>query len=390
MLGGVLKETTAGFAATWCEEETGQVVGSTFSGTVCWAPRKPWAIKFSGDGFEGVIRCGECQGCLEFDRRRLADRLHRKYTKPKSGPNAQGQMSRKAEELIGRSAGPHLFVVRIWTKLLDQSALSHRLHRRRGIELEPGFFRLGDQSFALLSRGQTRINQVLKSLRLKYRIERVRLSRRRRAWRVVTAGVNIAREVYGEQVKRWYVRGLPPAEKKSWEVERHAMQKPWTRASGARARTANKLILVPPSVWRLRSSDRRVLRREFAAARSPEGIERVMGLVAHALAGRSRQSNLIEPPAGRLTREQVQAWYARMAQQKRVASASEPLPNPISLPSEGGGYVSSGHTSGNDPPGEDPGAALDRGEAWIRARKKRLLDEQIARFLEAGRRGAKS
>ena len=280
-------------------------------------------------------------------------------------------------------------MIRIWTQLADQAALSHKLHRRRGLELEPGFFRLGNKSLALLSREMTSIKSILKQLGLEHRIERVRLNRKRRAWRVITAGVLIARDVYGEQVKRWYVRGLPPAEKNSWEVDKHAIQKPWQRATGARARTLRKLILVPPAVWRLRRADRSALRREFASATSPEGVERVMGLVADALASKSQ--SLFNRAADRplLEASAVREFYAAMAKRKGVASVSEPPPRSNSPPSEGGGYVSSVHSPLKDRPGETLAEALAREKRERRERERRAMDDQIKHFLELGKRVGK-
>ena len=384
-----MRETAQAFGATWRDQATGEVVGTTWGGTMCWWPRRPWAIKFAGDGFEGVVRCGQCPGCLEFDRRRLADRLHVKYSPVPGTPFGKSGAAPPASGNRLRTSVAHLFVIRIWAPLADHAALSHKLHRRRGLELEPGFFRLGSRSFALLSREMTHIRAILRSLGLEHRIEAVRMRRRRRAWRVITAGVLVAREVYGEQVKRWYAPGLPPAAKQSWEVEKHAMEKPWHRTSGARARRSGSVVLVPPEVWRLRPTERRLLRREYASATSPEGVERVMGLVAAALAGQTRQFNLIEPAEGRLSREQVQAWYQEMAR-KRKARTDSPSPSGSdSPPAEGGGYVSSVHSSGADPPGESAIELAERQRREREERERRKTQDQIARFLALGKRVGK-
>jgi len=384
-----VRETAQAFAATWRRPETGEIVGTTWGGTMCWWPRRPWAMKFAGDGFEGIVRCGECPGCLEFDRRRLADRLHAKYQAGSAAGAGRETPSTRGHASTAEDGSQNLFIVRIWAPLVDQAMLSHKLHRRRGPELEPGFFRLGSRSFALLSREVTHIRAILRSLKLEHRIEPVRMSRRRRAWRVITAGVLVAREVYGEQVKRWYVPGLPAAEKKSWEVEKHAIQKPWRRTTGARARRAGSLILVPPAVWGLRPADRSLLRREFATATSPEGVERVMGLVAAALAGQSRQFNLTEPAEGRLTREQVQAWYQEMARKRKARTETESASGSYSPPPKGGGYLSSEHSSGADPPGESAIDLLQRQRRERQERERRKTDDAIKRFLELGRKVGK-
>ena len=384
-----MRETAQAFAATWRKPETGEIVGTTWGGTMCWWPRRPWAMKFAGDGFEGIVRCGECPGCLEFDRRRLADRLQAKYGAKDEQVRAISGRARTQRPAVSADESSSLFVVRIWAPLVDQARLTRQLHRRRGLELEPGFFRLGSRSFAILSREVVHIRAILRSLKLEHRIEPVRMSRRRRAWRVITAGVLVAREVYGEQVKRWYSRGLPPAEKQSWEVDKHAMEMPWRRASGARAHRSGNVVLVPPEVWRLRPTERRLLRREYASATSPEGVERVMGLVAAALAGQTRQFNLTEPAAGRLTREQVQAWYQEMARKRKARTETGSAPGSYSPPSEGGGYLSSGHSSGADPPGESAIELLERQRRERQERERRKTDDAIRRFLEVGRKVAK-
>ena len=131
-----MRETAQAFAATWRKPETGEIVGTTWGGTMCWWPRRPWAMKFAGDGFEGIVRCGECPGCLEFDRRRLADRLHAKYS-------SQAEPRPRTPKRPPRDAGPRstehpprFFMIRISAPLVDQATLSHKLHRRRGVELE--------------------------------------------------------------------------------------------------------------------------------------------------------------------------------------------------------------------------------------------------------------
>src|SRR5258707_15134517 len=79
------------FAATW-RNDKGDVVGTTSAKTMCLWPRLPWRIRFHRDGFEGVVPCRECPGCLELERLRLAERLNKRY-----GINLQrGRAHRKA------------------------------------------------------------------------------------------------------------------------------------------------------------------------------------------------------------------------------------------------------------------------------------------------------
>ena len=114
-----------------------------------------------------------------------------------------------------------------------------------------------------------------------------------------------------------------------------------------------------------------------------------MGLVAAALAGQTRQFNLTEPAEGRLTREQVQAWYQEMARKRKARTERESASGSYSPPSEGGGYLSSGHSSGADPPGESAIELLERQRRERQERERRKTDDAIKRFLELGRKVGK-
>jgi hypothetical protein len=236
--------------------------------------------------------------------------------------------------------------VRIWAPLSRHTEISHKLHRRVGLELEPGLYRLGASSFALLAREKTKLALVLRAARVEFRIEPVRFRRRRRAWRALTAGLMVAREVYGEQVKRWYARGLPPAARESWNVVKLREYKSHDRATGPRAWTRGKLVLVPPEVWSLRRNDRRSLRALLNRAPDPESVHKVMTLVSQVVAERSLLSPIHLPPAAKSTAEQVKEWYAKMAARRAARDASSSS-DPDLHPSSGGeGYVSSEHPQG--------------------------------------------
>ena len=302
------------FAATWRDEHD-QVAGTTSGGTMCWFPRKPGRLRIQRDGYEHIVRCGECPGCIELNRRRLADRLSAKY----------------ASDAVG------LFLTRIYVPLGIQAAVSHNLHRRPRLGLEPGLYRLGISSFAVLTRAPNELHLALNRAGLRHRSERVRFKRGRRAWRGITAGLLVSRDQYGEQVKRWYCRGLPPAEKETWQVVKREYQKGYSRLHSPRAWTADKLVLVPPDVWKLGRNDRRRVRELLRRAPDPESARVVIDLVAAVTAKVGRQLTVNAAPSGRLTREQVQAWYKSMAEKKAASAApgsgSESLP-PLS--GEGG------------------------------------------------------
>lgn len=130
----------------------------------------------------------------------------------------------------------------------------------------------------------------------------------------------------------------------------------------------------------------------------------MMAMVSE-LAARKSQSSLIGPAARPvLTREQVLESYSMAARRSKAASGSErPLISP-SPPSEGGGYVSSVHIGGADPPGERSKPADFAGlEPWtprhfaalpedslseltqkqyLHRKHRKLLDEQLERIAQ--------
>src|SRR5208282_4446957 len=158
----------------------------------------------------------------------------------------------------GRERRP--FVVRIYAPIEVHAALAHALHRRRHFELEPGFYRLGSTSFALIARAVVPLRAWLKRSGLKHRIEPVRLRRGRRAWRTITAGLMVAREIYGEQRNRYYARGLPKTDRLKWEVKKIGKYEHYSKYRSPRASIDARVVLVPPDVWRLSRTDRRSLR----------------------------------------------------------------------------------------------------------------------------------
>jgi hypothetical protein len=189
-------------------------------------------------------------------------------------------------------------------------------------------------------------------------------------------GILVARQAYGENLNRWYCRGLPPAEREKWEVDRHAGAKGYKRASSPRAWKGGAVVLVPPEVWGLGRADRRSIRRDLGAASSPEGVARVMAIVGDMLAKRET-SSLIGPAARPvLTSDQVKEWYATMARRKAARTESERTADLILPSSEKGGYTSSGHSSGAPPP-MDPRVAAAQRIIDIRREEMRELGETV-------------
>jgi len=358
----VVESTARAFAGTWRDEATGEIRGYSFGGTICWFPRKPWALKISRDGFDHVIRCGECPGCLEFDRRRLADRLVARY----------------------RDEPCELFIVELQVPPDSQSRVSHALHRRAGLGFEKGFFRIGLTKIAFISR------MKISALALKTFsgtlacVRRVGRKSRRRSWRRLTAGLLVSRDAYGEQVKRWYARGLPPAEREEWEVERHAMQKPWRRGTGARARTGSELVLVPPEVWQVSRTLRRDFFRAYAKCDSPESSHALVANLVAAFGQGARLSKPKPPAEGRLSPEQVQAGFREIARRMNTRSQAPASADLIPPTSEVGGYVSSEH-SGASPPGEKSAWESYQEEKGRALERQRLKDQELfQRFAKLG------
>ena len=352
----VEKQCVRAFAATW-RDTSDQVVATTYGGTMCWMPRKPWRLRIARDGFEHIIRCRECPGCLEFERRRLADRLHAKYSSQNvrsrqlSEPSLHNISARKAK------CEEKLFFVRIYAPLAEHARICHALHRRPRLELEPGMYRLGTTSFGVLARSRLAVRDAARRLGLEHRIEPIRFRRGRRAWRAITAGVAVARIAYGEQVKRWYARGLPAAEKQSWDVVKMGKGSHYQRTSSPRAWNHANLVLVPPELWRMRRVDRRQLLSHMAKASSPEAAAFVTSMISQVLQARSVQSPVIASSEQKPSREAMMRQFDHVARVAEVASVSEPSSKSNSLLLGEGGYTSSVHT---EEPDRAPPAAGER------------------------------
>lgn len=363
----------AAFAATWRDDQ-GAVVGTTYGGTMCLWPRKPWRIRITRDGFEHVIRCGECPGCLEFERRRLMSRLYEKYCADSPRATTSSTEDRPGARVSGRRESAKYFLIRIFAPIDAHASIAHALHRRRGVELEPGMWRLGATSFALLCRSATCIRAVLKRMGLKHRIEPLRLSRGRRAFRNLTAGLLVAREIYGEQRNRWYARGLPKADRLKWEVKKIGKYASYDRWRSPRANIESRVVLVPPDVWRLSRPDRRSLRGMLLRAPDPEGVARVMGIVADTLRNASSRLLVSAAPKALLTREQVSGWYKQMADRREARTALPGSDSSLTPSSGEGGYVTSEHKQGELMPLE---LARAREKETREARKRRALKESL-------------
>lgn len=189
--------------AALLRDESGAIVGTTYGGAACWFPRRSKRgdrfAAIDATGAESVIRCGWCPGCRELDRQRLARRL---------------------VELYKEFAGD-IWIAIAPARLSRHGAIATAIHRSRRLKFEPATYRLGADHVAFIAKGDRPAlfdsrSRVLRSL--KWRVVRLKRSRGRRAWAIVTAGILINREEYGEWRNRFYHRGLKPLERdREWQ-----------------------------------------------------------------------------------------------------------------------------------------------------------------------------
>lgn len=217
-------------AATF-RDLTGAVVGATWGGTICWFPRRPSklvAVSERGDA-EHVIRCGWCPGCRELDRRRLADRL-----------------IQWAAKVTG-----DLWLVIIDVPLRLQSTIAAKLKRTASLASACGFYRLDENSFAMIVAGrrpQVLLRRSLYSLKTSAR--RIARSRGRRAFNLVTSGILYSRDLWGQWRNRFYHRGLPRLERDRWLVSTAGGIRKRHAATGIGVRgVRGDVSLYPPAAW---------------------------------------------------------------------------------------------------------------------------------------------
>jgi hypothetical protein len=351
-MGSASTNLAAAFAPTWRDEETGAIAGTAGTGTWCIDPIRPWHLVAVRDDNTHVLPCRKCHNCLEYYRRCFCDRLQLKY----------------------HDRDARLFLFRIQWPIELHADLSRRLHRRETLELEPGFSRIGTSSFGVLAREPAPLSALLNQRRIKFTCIRVQLKRRRRAWRDFSVGLVVARAAYGSDLNRWYIPGLPKLPREPWEIQRHAMQKPWRKWTGARTRNGRRLILVPPELWRVSVSERRDYRDQFNAARSPEAVLEIVRRLREAIASKTRDLDYSKPaegrPEAREAMEYRRRWLMRQAagvHPKSGSGSSPPIP-------DRGSYTSSVH-SGNAPP------AIADDQAWLLAPgpsgKPRWLEREL-------------
>lgn len=220
------------FAATF-RDEHGAVIAWTDGSTVCWALRRPsrFAAVDSETGDAVAIRCGDCPGCREYERRLLVGQLRETYGKTRE----------------------QLWSVELETTTVRLSWLRRAINlinTRRG----------GGNSYLLGPSGVARIvvgvqppsRVTLGRKTLNCCVRRITNPWRGRAWRQVTRGMKVARSEYGAQVKRFYHLGLAPRAKRSWTVEtRTGLRSLCPSASEGVRALRSQIGLYPPEAWHL-------------------------------------------------------------------------------------------------------------------------------------------
>jgi hypothetical protein len=218
------------YAATFRDRDD-CIVGLTDASTICWAPRRPSRFAaVSEDGTEGtILRCGDCAGCRELDRRRLVSRLCAHYEKTK-----------EVSVIVFRES--HLSRVKNMVRRLGRIARCGV--RRRWIRSGPGGVAL------IVDKARSELPATIGSNDAISEIIRVFPANRPYAWRYATRGMLIPRSDYGEQVNRFYHRGLPKAERRDWHVDtRRGIGKlSGLHRQGIRA-FRGEIGLYPPEAW---------------------------------------------------------------------------------------------------------------------------------------------
>jgi len=209
----------------------GEIVGTTWGGTLCWYPRKPSSLAcVSRDGErEHVIRCGWCPGCLELDRRRLAERLQTHYAK------CEVKLWLLILE-VGRSIS--LTTIRKIRRILHGSNRS-------------GLYRLSNHRLALIVAGTKPIaSAVASATGADVTLTSVKRTRGLRAWGLLTSGMLVSRDAWGKWTNRFYHRGLPQLERERWAVEtRGGLRKRHGGAGQGVRGVRDDVFLFPPLAW---------------------------------------------------------------------------------------------------------------------------------------------
>ncbi len=244
--------------------------------TMCWYTRLPWFLVARRPGFETKLSCRDCPGCREFEALRLARRLAKTY-RDRAAAEASSPSGLCLLSISNKvSPPPRLFEVRIYCPKELHAALNRKMHRWLNVEIEPGFFRAGVESFNVLSSSPSELVERLRRRKFRLGVRPLGRLDRARSWRHVARGLIVARDVYGENINRFYCLGLAPADKETFKVENIDEYKHFDRGSDPRATSEELGDLVPAQVFKLQRGLRLRMRNTFRRATSPEAVDSIM------------------------------------------------------------------------------------------------------------------
>src|SRR5271154_4595482 len=152
-------------AATFRDRDN-HVVGTTWGGTWCWHPVNP--AKYASESEDGtdahLIRCRRCPGCMELDRRELAERLVLTFNKEEG----------------------NVWVAIVEVVLGEAGAIASSIARTTNVARYWGWCRIGASRIAVIVEGQKPRPRVRRPpLGCSVSWHRVNVRRKRRAWLMV-------------------------------------------------------------------------------------------------------------------------------------------------------------------------------------------------------------
>jgi hypothetical protein len=175
-------------------------VASVYGGTVCLQPVNPrsFAAVATDERYECALPCRVCENCRRWQRLQLRRRLKKGF----------GSCQEK-----------------LWTLQVECSPSSvgrvlRSIRRTMTPSCWQGFVRSGTDGVVIIVAGArpTLSAKIIGQIG-SWCVKRVKDSKRLRAWRVATAGLLVSRDSFGENVNRYYIRGLPKLDRELMQIE---------------------------------------------------------------------------------------------------------------------------------------------------------------------------
>lgn len=370
--------------------------------TICWFPRRPQRLRARREGCEVTLRCYDCPGCREFERQRLSRRFVATYraiaaARASSSGKLAGPVDGNAP-----SGAPRYFAFTIYCPKESHASTMRGIHRARGVDVAFGFVRAGVESLCMVTTSPSELGAWLGRRRLQFGVRPMSDLNRARSWRHVARGMIVARSAYGENINRWYCRGLIAAEKEKWNVERIREYKPFDRAKDPRVTSRVFGNLLPPSVWQLPRGLRVRANNVLERATTPEAVTSILPWLREFVVGRDRAPLVSAVPKSAEEIERNRAFNVRMARNEPARTedpisenssssslreeVSELLANSSPVESSPAGAI---HSSGAPPPPsrraiQEEAAAVEASEKhrseFLAQRSNKKLHEAIERL----------